>query len=43
VLFQFYFNEVLPLLGGVVSASKSVTEYLPDSVSRFPDQEQWLR
>ena len=39
-LFQFYFAKVLPLLGGVVSGSRSAYEYLPDSVSRFPDQEQ---
>lgn len=39
-LFKFYFARVLPLLGGVVSGSKSAYEYLPDSVSRFPDQEQ---
>jgi demethylmenaquinone methyltransferase/2-methoxy-6-polyprenyl-1,4-benzoquinol methylase len=39
-LFQFYFRRVLPLLGGVVSGSKSAYEYLPDSVARFPDQEQ---
>jgi demethylmenaquinone methyltransferase/2-methoxy-6-polyprenyl-1,4-benzoquinol methylase len=39
-LFQFYFARVLPFLGGVVSGSKSAYEYLPDSVSRFPDQEQ---
>jgi demethylmenaquinone methyltransferase/2-methoxy-6-polyprenyl-1,4-benzoquinol methylase len=40
VLFQFYFARVLPLLGGAVSGSKSAYEYLPDSVARFPDQEQ---
>ena len=39
-LFQFYFKRVLPLLGGAVSGSKSAYEYLPDSVARFPDQEQ---
>jgi len=39
-LFQFYFHRVLPLLGGAVSGSKSAYEYLPDSVSRFPDQQQ---
>ena len=39
-LFQFYFHKVLPLLGGVLSGSKSAYEYLPDSVARFPDQEQ---
>jgi len=39
-LFQFYFNRVLPLLGGIVSGSKSAYEYLPESVTRFPNQEQ---
>lgn len=38
-LFQFYFHRVLPLLGGAVSGSKSAYEYLPDSVRRFPDQD----
>jgi demethylmenaquinone methyltransferase/2-methoxy-6-polyprenyl-1,4-benzoquinol methylase len=37
-VFQFYFATVLPLLGGIVSGSRSAYEYLPDSVSRFPDQ-----
>ncbi len=37
-LFQVYFTKLLPLLGGVISGSKSAYEYLPDSVSRFPDQ-----
>ena len=39
-LFRLYFHKVLPLLGGFVSGSKSAYEYLPDSVTRFPDQEQ---
>jgi demethylmenaquinone methyltransferase/2-methoxy-6-polyprenyl-1,4-benzoquinol methylase len=39
-LFQFYFTRMLPLLGGVVSGSKSAYEYLPDSVARFPDQKE---
>jgi demethylmenaquinone methyltransferase/2-methoxy-6-polyprenyl-1,4-benzoquinol methylase len=39
-LFQFYFQRVLPLLGGALSGSKSAYEYLPDSVARFPNQEQ---
>jgi demethylmenaquinone methyltransferase/2-methoxy-6-polyprenyl-1,4-benzoquinol methylase len=37
-VFQFYFATVLPLLGGIVSGSRSAYKYLPDSVSRFPDQ-----
>lgn len=39
-LFQFYFSRVLPLVGGAVSGSRGAYEYLPDSVSRFPDQER---
>ena len=39
-LFQFYFTRVLPRIGGLVSGSRGAYEYLPDSVSRFPDQEQ---
>ena len=37
-LFQFYFRRVLPRIGGMVSGSRGAYEYLPDSVSRFPDQ-----
>lgn len=39
-LFQFYFTRVLPKLGGMISGSRLAYEYLPDSVSRFPDQKQ---
>jgi demethylmenaquinone methyltransferase/2-methoxy-6-polyprenyl-1,4-benzoquinol methylase len=37
-LFQFYFSNILPRIGGVVSGSRVAYEYLPNSVSRFPDQ-----
>jgi demethylmenaquinone methyltransferase/2-methoxy-6-polyprenyl-1,4-benzoquinol methylase len=37
-LFRFYFTHVLPRVGGMVSGSRGAYEYLPDSVSRFPDQ-----
>ena len=37
-LFKFYFTKVLPTFGGLISGSKSAYQYLPDSVSRFPDQ-----
>ena len=37
-LFGFYFTRVLPRVGGLVSGSRGAYEYLPDSVSRFPDQ-----
>lgn len=39
-LFQLYFTRVLPFIGGLVSGSRGAYEYLPDSVSRFPDQKQ---
>ncbi len=37
-LFQFYFSRILPRIGGAVSGSRGAYEYLPDSVSKFPDQ-----
>ncbi|HEX8651493.1 MAG TPA: bifunctional demethylmenaquinone methyltransferase/2-methoxy-6-polyprenyl-1,4-benzoquinol methylase UbiE [Pyrinomonadaceae bacterium] len=37
-LFRFYFTRVLPRIGGIISGSRGAYEYLPDSVSRFPDQ-----
>ncbi len=39
-LFQLYFTRVLPLIGGMISGSRGAYEYLPDSVSRFPDQKR---
>lgn len=39
-LFQFYFSRVLPRIGGLVSGSRGAYEYLPESVSRFPDQKK---
>ena len=40
LLFGIYFTSVLPLFGGWISGSKSAYRYLPDSVSRFPDQKE---
>ncbi len=37
-LFQFYFSNILPRIGGAVSGSRGAYEYLPDSVSKFPNQ-----
>jgi demethylmenaquinone methyltransferase/2-methoxy-6-polyprenyl-1,4-benzoquinol methylase len=42
-LFGFYFLRVLPLLGGIISGSKSAYSYLPNSVQRFPDQQELSR
>ena len=38
--FNFYFNRVLPRIGGALSGSRGAYEYLPDSVSKFPDQKK---
>jgi demethylmenaquinone methyltransferase/2-methoxy-6-polyprenyl-1,4-benzoquinol methylase len=42
-LFQFYFTRVLPRIGGIISGSRGAYEYLPDSVSRFPDQKRLVQ
>lgn len=42
-LFQFYFTRLLPRIGGLVSGSQGAYEYLPSSVSRFPDQKGLAR
>ena len=42
-LFQFYFTRVLPRIGGLISGSQGAYEYLPCSVSRFPDQKGLTR
>lgn len=39
-VFQFYFKRVLPRVGAMMSGSRLAYEYLPDSVSRFPDQKR---
>lgn len=39
-VFQFYFTRVLPRIGGMVSGSRTAYKYLPESVSRFPDQKR---
>jgi demethylmenaquinone methyltransferase/2-methoxy-6-polyprenyl-1,4-benzoquinol methylase len=38
-LFRLYFRQVLPRLGTWISGVRGPYQYLPDSVSRFPDQE----
>lgn len=39
-LFQFYFQRVLPVIGGIISGSRGAYTYLPASVARFPGQRQ---
>jgi len=38
-LAEAYCTRLLPRIGGLISGSRSAYEYLPGSVSRFPDQE----
>jgi demethylmenaquinone methyltransferase / 2-methoxy-6-polyprenyl-1,4-benzoquinol methylase len=37
-VFGTYFTRLLPVVGGIISGSKSAYGYLPDSVKTFPDQ-----
>src|SRR5882724_5057540 len=37
-LFGFYFSKILPFIGRLVSGSNSAYTYLPESVSKFPNQ-----
>ena len=39
-LVSFYYARVLPRFGGFLTGSRSAYEYLPDSISRFPNQEK---
>jgi demethylmenaquinone methyltransferase/2-methoxy-6-polyprenyl-1,4-benzoquinol methylase len=39
-LYRFYFRNVLPRLGGLVSGNASAYSYLPSSVSKFPPPEE---
>ena len=39
-VFDFYFRRVLPKLGAIISGDGSAYQYLPDSVGKFPAQEE---
>jgi len=36
----FYYAQVLPRIGGWLSGSRGAYEYLPDSISKFPNQDE---
>lgn len=38
--FEFYFHRILPRLGAWISGQKTAYQYLPDSVDRFPSQNE---
>jgi demethylmenaquinone methyltransferase / 2-methoxy-6-polyprenyl-1,4-benzoquinol methylase len=39
-LYKIYFTKLLPLVGGLISGSRGAYQYLPHSVSRFPNQSE---
>jgi demethylmenaquinone methyltransferase/2-methoxy-6-polyprenyl-1,4-benzoquinol methylase len=41
-LYAFYFQRILPVVGGLVSRSRSSYQYLPNSVQQFPDGQDFL-
>jgi demethylmenaquinone methyltransferase/2-methoxy-6-polyprenyl-1,4-benzoquinol methylase len=42
-LYNFYFRNILPLFGRLFSKDKNAYTYLPDSVMKFPDNEEFLK
>jgi len=40
-LFHFYFHQVTPALGKLISKDKRAYQYLPESVAKFPDGERF--
>lgn len=42
-LYSFYFTQVLPTLGGVISRSPEAYQYLPSTVLAFPDGDTMMR
>ncbi|MCR9254358.1 MAG: bifunctional demethylmenaquinone methyltransferase/2-methoxy-6-polyprenyl-1,4-benzoquinol methylase UbiE [bacterium] len=41
-LYNFYFSSILPKLGRLISKDRAAYTYLPDSVRKFPDGDQFL-
>jgi demethylmenaquinone methyltransferase/2-methoxy-6-polyprenyl-1,4-benzoquinol methylase len=41
-LYNFYFRNILPLFGRFFSKDRDAYTYLPDSVMKFPDNEEFL-
>jgi demethylmenaquinone methyltransferase / 2-methoxy-6-polyprenyl-1,4-benzoquinol methylase len=41
-LYFFYFRRVLPLIGRVVSKSEEAYTYLPDTVMKFPEGDEFV-
>ena len=42
-IFNFYFLRILPLFGRIVSKNREAYQYLPDTVMKFPDNEEFIK
>jgi demethylmenaquinone methyltransferase / 2-methoxy-6-polyprenyl-1,4-benzoquinol methylase len=42
-LYNFYFRNILPFFGRLFSKDKTAYNYLPESVMKFPDNEDFLK
>ena len=42
-VYNFYFRNILPFFGKLFSKDKFAYKYLPDSVMKFPDNEEFIR
>ncbi len=43
LLYNFYFKNILPFVGKQFSKDKAAYDYLPESVMKFPDNEEFLK
>ena len=43
LIYNFYFRNILPFFGKLFSKDKAAYSYLPDSVMKFPDNEEFLK
>jgi demethylmenaquinone methyltransferase/2-methoxy-6-polyprenyl-1,4-benzoquinol methylase len=43
LIYNFYFRNILPFFGRLFSKDKSAYRYLPESVMKFPDNEEFLK
>jgi demethylmenaquinone methyltransferase/2-methoxy-6-polyprenyl-1,4-benzoquinol methylase len=42
-IYNFYFRNILPFFGRLFSKDKEAYNYLPDSVMKFPDNEEFIK
>ena len=42
-IFNFYFLRILPLFGQLVSKNRDAYQYLPETVMKFPDNEEFIK